>query len=121
MKITKKLLTQKGFRQQIVIGTLLCLYIVLLQVFKIYSPITYFFGVPTPTTGITRAWLMFFRGDLLGALNKHPLFPLAIPYASSLYLYMTKRKCLYFIVAFLFALLYLVVYIYRMINHTIYS
>lgn len=32
------------------------------------------FGIPCPTCGMTRAWRLFFRGEIRAALYMHPLF-----------------------------------------------
>ena len=82
--IIETMMNIKGFRKHCMIGTLLLLYVCLLPVLKIYSPITYLFGIPTPTTGTTRAWIEFVKGDFSSAMEKHPLFLFAIRYALSL-------------------------------------
>ena len=61
-------------KKTIIIIFVLSLYVYLLQVSKIYSPLTYFFGIITPTTGTTRAWRYFIRGDITSAFRSNHLF-----------------------------------------------
>jgi hypothetical protein len=72
-------------------------------------------GIPCPSCGMTRAYLLLFNGDIKGAFHMHPLFPL-IPVTAGAVLvsYFTKFKMdrLYI----LLALAFFVVYIVRMIG-----
>ena len=42
-------------------------------------PLRYFFGLPCPSCGMTRAHLAFLRGALASAFRTHPLFIFALP------------------------------------------
>lgn len=42
-------------------------------------PTAFFFGVPCPGCGLTRATLALVRGDFAAALRFHPLAPLLVP------------------------------------------
>jgi len=46
--------------------------------YLIGCPFRFFFGVPCPGCGMTRAWTALFKGDIAGAFRWHPLF-LVIP------------------------------------------
>ena len=74
-------------------------------------------GLPCPGCGLTRALLLFLRGDLVGAWAMHPLFWLAVPVlAAILYfmirdpakLYSRKATFIWTGVAALFMIVYLV-------------
>ena len=48
------------------------------NMFGFSCPIYRFFGIPCPTCGITRAYILFFRGHFLKAFLMHPLFLLPV-------------------------------------------
>ncbi|NLC55099.1 MAG: DUF2752 domain-containing protein [Erysipelothrix sp.] len=86
----------KRTHKAVLILSVLFIYTIALQVFKVYSPITYFFGLLTPTTGMTRAWLSVLSLNFNQAFLYHGLFILG-PFLLlfiSLYLYTEKRKYL---------------------------
>lgn len=68
--------TKEMLKKHLLFFSISLIYIVFLQVTKIYSP-TLLLGFPVPTTGVTRAWLSFFRGDLNLAFEYNRMFLLA--------------------------------------------
>lgn len=67
------------------------------------------FYIPCPACGITRAFKAFLTGDIIGALNSHPLFwtvPL-IPFIAA----MKKERYIY-----IFGFVFIAVWIIRLIN-----
>ena len=62
-------------RSKIIIILGIIIYIVLVSYFSstlcVFNNVT---GIPCPGCGLTRAYLCFFKGDLLGAFKFHPLF-----------------------------------------------
>jgi hypothetical protein len=68
-------------------------------------------GIPCPSCGITRAYKLFFQGDLAGAFHMHPLF--FIPIIIGI-LFLKKRMDLLYKYKFHLLILFFMVYIYRM-------
>lgn len=77
-------------------------------------------GLPCPGCGLTRALLLFLRGDLAGAWVMHPLFWLAIPVLATILTFMIRdpaklysRKATYAWIGV--AALFIIVYLIRMV------
>lgn len=115
-----KLFEEEPLVRHIVYGGLFFIYVLFLQISKVYSPITYLFGIPTPTTGITRALIAAMKGNLSRAFFIHPLFLLSVPYGLSVYVYLFYKRPVHLRISLLFALIFLVVYVIRILNGSIY-
>ncbi|MCR4693601.1 MAG: DUF2752 domain-containing protein [Firmicutes bacterium] len=73
---------------------------------KFFScPIYHIFGIPCPACGITRAYLLFFRGRIWSAFLMHPLFLLPLIF---LFPKMRRRWIVFSVMA-----IFLAVYIIR--------
>ena len=76
-------------------------------------PIYNIFGIPCPCCGLTRSWICFLKGNMIGAFSYHPLF---IPITAVLILFvfeecfnLKKLKEIFFCVSgILIFLLYIV-------------
>lgn len=97
------------------ITLILIAYIIFLQKSEIYSPITYFTGLKTPTTGMTRAWLSVLRGDISGAFTYNAMFLLAPFLAGTTFLYLWKKENRYLKLAIFIATILFVYNIMRII------
>lgn len=95
-------------------------YVIFLQITEIYSPVTYLFGIPTPTTGTTRALISFLKGNLSDAFHKHPLFPLSPFFGISLYLLFFYKNKKFLYSSIVFAIIYFIVFIIRLYAGIIY-
>ncbi|MGH4123432.1 MAG: DUF2752 domain-containing protein [Clostridium sp.] len=69
-------------------------------------------GIPCPSCGMTRAYKLLFKGDLVGAFHMHPLFfiPIII-----VVLFVTRKMQIIYKYKYHLLVLFLVVYVYRMI------
>ena len=103
--------TQKTF---LILGVLF-VYVVLLQILKIYSPITYLFGVLTPTTGMTRAWLSLLSLNFNQAFLYHKLFILGPFLLLFIILYLYKEKTIYIKLSILIAAVLFVYNLFRLV------
>ncbi|MDR1953219.1 MAG: DUF2752 domain-containing protein [Clostridiales Family XIII bacterium] len=89
-------------------------------IFLYKCPIYYFFHVPCPGCGITRAYLSIASLDIKAAFNHHPLFFIALPMT----LYIPHRNVLKLtisqrvetIMLFVILCLLMIVYIFKMVN-----
>ena len=77
-------------------------------------------GLPCPGCGLTRALLLFLRGDLAGAWAMHPLFWLAVPVLATVLTFMIRnparlysRPATYAWISV--AALFIIVYLIRMV------
>ena len=71
-------------------------------------------GLPCPSCGITRAYIYLFTGDIRGAFWMHPLFPI-VPVIAVLFLVSRRTKKNFTKIYITIGILFLVVYILRMI------
>ena len=67
--------------------SVICLFIFLLQFFRVFCPIRRLFGIPCPTCGVTRALLYLCEGRIRASLACHPL---AIPLTLTVWLLLHK-------------------------------
>lgn len=83
-----------------------------------YCPSVLIFGIPCPACGMTRAFVLLFKGKILDALNMHPLvlavFFLFLAYILFRYILLLDTKSLQALLVFLIISAF-VVYIIRMI------
>ena len=83
-------------------------------------PINLIFGVPCPGCGLTRAVLLFLRGDFAGAFAMHPLFvvlPLAAALCFAAFLCPRfERSRVFIALCALIVAAFIGVYIYRMVT-----
>ena len=74
----------------------------MLQIFS--CPIYHIFGIPCPTCGITRAYILFFSGRFADAFAMHPLFLLPL-----IFLFRKmRRKWILFLVIGIFLAVYII-------------
>ena len=73
-----------------------------------------FTGLPCPSCGMTRSYLALFSGDIKNAFFMHPLFWL-VPIIAGLAIYSYNKKINFTKIYILIAVLFIVVYIIRMI------
>lgn len=98
----------KRHKLEITISIVLVLYVIILQVTKVYSPITYFLGIEVPTTGTTRAWLQLIQGRIREAFQFNALFLLAPAIAFAYYQLAFKNNKHYTIPLIIFSFIYLI-------------
>lgn len=101
------LLNKKYTKTHIKVCVFVSLYIIFLQVTKIYSPLL-LIGIKGPTTGITRAWRYLLQGQIHLAFQMHRLFIVAPFLAYYLYKYMLLREKRDFVVALSLSLLFFI-------------
>jgi len=70
----KKLTDIKNKREKLLIFSAFLFFTYLLYFFRIGCVWNYFFDFPCPTCGITRAYIAFFKGEMLTALKYHSMF-----------------------------------------------
>lgn len=106
---------QKRILKKVMIISVLFLYVILLQVTKVYSPIAFLTNIPMPTTGMTRAWLSVLSLDFRQAFNYHGLFILGPLLAAYIFLYFKEDKDKYLNWSIGLALILFVYNIFRII------
>lgn len=104
--------------------------VLFLAVFAVYAllatslwghacPIDLIFGVPCPGCGLTRAVMLVFRGDFVGAFSMHPLvFTLPVIGALLIAAFFSERfsrSKIFSAFCIFFSALFIGVYVYRMI------
>jgi hypothetical protein len=88
------------------------IYISALNLSGLSCPFSAIFNFPTPTCGLTRAWISFFQGDFSKAFYYHPLFPLA-PFLFFL-IFKYKQNRVYKILALSIAAAFFITYLMRL-------
>ena len=112
--------TKKRYINHVIYAGVFSLYVIFLQVTKIYSPITYLFNIPTPTTGTTRALISFIQGDIQSAFHKHPLFWLAPFFGINMYLLLLDKKKKNLYISLICAIIYFITYLIRLYTGNIF-
>ena len=78
------------------------------------------FGIDCPGCGMTRAWFSFFKGDLHQALVYHPLFwSVPIIFGVVIFEPYIKSKKVIPIIAVIFAISFIGVYLIRLMTNTL--
>lgn len=104
------------------IAIVLLVYMLLLQGQCVFRLIT---TIPCAGCGLTRAWLAFFKGDFNLAFKFHPLFWLA-PIAIFIFAHLKTvffkhiKTWQYCVIALVLILPFIIIYIIRMVNGSIY-
>lgn len=83
-------------------------------VFGYVCPFKRLTGLPCPGCGMTRAYLALLRGDISGAFQLHPLFPLVPLLAVEIYRYARKNSKRSAYVLLAIGALFMLVYIIRL-------
>ncbi len=81
------LFQKKLIKKHLLVALGLLLYIAILQVSGIYSPLWFMSGIQMPTTGMSRAWIQAVQGNFKAAFAYHLLFPLGPVLAIVIYRY----------------------------------
>lgn len=87
-----------------------------MQLLGITCPIKYLTGISCAGCGMTRAYLALLRLDLSKAFYYHPLFFLPPIFLVLDLKKASMKKSIYNSILFLFAIIFLAVYLYRMFN-----
>ncbi|MBO5907017.1 MAG: DUF2752 domain-containing protein [Clostridia bacterium] len=103
-------------KRHIVVLFTICLFIAILNYFRITCPILYFCKIPCPTCGVTRAIFYCLKLDFQGSIYYHPLaIPLIVSTLLMLHLNLFKRKRYIYFFAFITFFLNTVLYIFRLL------
>lgn len=86
----------------------LLVYMIVLQVTKVYSLIWYLTGWTMPTTGVTRAWMQFLQGNFRAAFEYNAVFLFAPFLALFIYRYFIFKNKIDLRLSIIFALIFLV-------------
>ncbi len=79
-------------------------------------PIKFVTGISCAGCGMTRAWISVLRGDLREAWNYHPLFWTIPPAAAVWCIRQRLNKKMLNISLFIFAAIFVIVYVYRLLD-----
>lgn len=107
MKKTRNIIVESG----LILGVYFLFYIT-----GIGCPIKFFTGISCGGCGMTRAWLSAVHLDFKNAFYYHPLMPLPPIYIFVFFLRNKLGKCLYKSITVLFAALFVVVYVIRLLD-----
>ncbi len=117
-KTNIKQIIQKNLIDFLVVIALMGAMTLLFYISDIKCVFKYLIGIPCPGCGLTRAWLQFFKLDLMAALKWHPLFwivPVIIVTSVFLKGKVFKSKAKNAVLWIIIAALIIGVYIIRMI------
>ncbi len=89
---------------------------IVIRIFGYVCPVRIFTGFSCPGCGMTRAWRAFLSGNIREAFYYHPLFLFAVPIALIPFLEEKLPKKVFDALFILIALLFVVVYIIRMMS-----
>ena len=79
-------------------------------------PIKFVTGISCAGCGMSRAWISVLRGDLREAWNYHPLFWTIPPAAAVWFIRQRFNKKMLNISLFIFAAIFVIVYVYRLLD-----
>lgn len=108
----------RRYKDELLVAITVFIIFAILGAFDINCPIRLITGISCAGCGMTRAWLAAFRLDFSEAFRFHPLFPVIIP---AVILFFARRRLprwLQSLLVALFLVLFLGVYMYRLMDST---